>query len=106
MNSFARSTTEGNLLALHPTVKPVGLVADAIKDCTARRDVVLDPFLGSGTTVIAAARTGRICYGMDLDPLYVDAAVRRCQRYAGLTATSEATGKTFEQCEEATHASE
>jgi DNA modification methylase len=82
------------------------LVADAIKDCTARGDEVLDPFLGSGTTVIAAARTGRICYGMDLDPLYVDTAVRRCQRFTGLTAVHEDTGQAFEQREEANHVSE
>jgi hypothetical protein len=53
-NSFSRSDSEGNLLALHPTPKPVALIADAIKDCTARGDLVLDPFLGSGTAVIAA----------------------------------------------------
>src|SRR5207248_1705068 len=66
VNSFSRSTNEGNLLALHPTVKPVALVADAIMDCTARGDLVLDPFAGSGTTVIAAERTGRICYGIEI----------------------------------------
>jgi DNA modification methylase len=106
VNSFSRSTDEGNLLALHPTVKPVNLVADAIKDCTAHRGLVLDPFLGSGTTVIAAARTGRVCYAMDIDPTYVDAAVRRCQKHAGLTAINESTGETFERCEETAHASE
>ena len=60
-NSFARHGEEGNLLALHPTVKPVALVADAILDGSARGDIVLDAFLGSGTTVIAAERTGRRC---------------------------------------------
>jgi DNA modification methylase len=69
-NSFSRHGEEGNLLALHPTVKPVAMVADAILDCSARGDIVLDPFLGSGTTVIAAERTGRRCYGMELDPRY------------------------------------
>ena len=69
-NSFARSGEEGNLLALHPTVKPVAMVADAILDCSARGDIVLDAFLGSGTTVIAAERTARRCYGMELDPGY------------------------------------
>ncbi len=64
-NSFARCGEEGNLLALHPTVKPVTLVADAILDCSARGDIVLDAFLGSGTTVIAAERTGRRCYGLE-----------------------------------------
>ena len=62
-NSFARGGEEGNLLALHPTVKPAAMVADAILDCSARGEVVLDGFLGSGTTVIAAERTGRRCYG-------------------------------------------
>ena len=64
------SREEGNLLALHPTVKPVAMVADAILDCTARGDIVLDGFLGSGTTLIAAERTGRRCYGLELDPLH------------------------------------
>ena len=58
-------------LRLHPTVKPVALVADAIMDCTSRRDIVLDGFLGSGTTVIAAERSGRRCYGLEIDPLYI-----------------------------------
>jgi hypothetical protein len=58
VNSFAGSGAKGNLLALHPTVKPVALVADAILDCSARGDIVLDAFLGSGTTVIAAANSG------------------------------------------------
>jgi DNA methylase len=62
-------------------MKPVALIADAIMDCTSRRDIVLDGFLGSGTTVIAAERTGRGCYGMELDPLYVDVIVRRWQDF-------------------------
>jgi DNA modification methylase len=82
------------------------LVADAVKDSTVRGDVVLDPFEGSGTTVIAAARVGRICYGMHANPLYVDVAVRRSQKHLGLTAVNESTGQTFVQCEEADHASE
>jgi DNA modification methylase len=106
VNSFARSTKEGNLLDLHPTVKPVALVADTIKDCTARGDVVLDPFLGSGTTVLAAARTGRVCYAMELDPLYVDVAIRRSQKHAGLIAINESTGQTFQKCEENDHGKE
>ena len=68
VNSFARRGEEGNLLGLHPTVKPVAMVADAILDCSARGDIVLDAFLGSGTTLIAAERTGRRCYGLELDP--------------------------------------
>jgi DNA modification methylase len=71
-NSLGRGTEEGNLLALHPTVKPAAMVADAILDCSARGDVILDAFLGSGTTVIAAERTGRRCYGLELEPGYAD----------------------------------
>jgi DNA modification methylase len=98
-NSFSRNSSEGDLLALHPTVKPVALVADAILDCSARGDLVLDPFLGSGTTVIAAERTGRICYGLELDPIYVDTVVRRWQRFTGLEGTDECTGQSFAQRE-------
>jgi DNA modification methylase len=99
VNSFARATDEGNLLALHPTVKPVALVLDAILDCTARGDAVLDGFLGSGTTVIAAERTGRCCYGLELDPLYVDTIVRRWQAYTGNVARHASSGKSFSQLE-------
>ena len=95
-NSFARNGEEGNLLALHPTVKPVALVADAILDCSARADIVLDPFLGSGTTVIAAERTGRRCYGLELDPRYVDTTVRRWQKLTGGSARQAATGRSFD----------
>lgn len=96
-NSFSgRTTDEGNLLGLHPTVKPVQMIADAILDCTARGDLVLDPFLGSGSTLIAAERVGRVCYGIDLDPLYVDVAIRRWQRHTGGYAVHAATGKRFD----------
>jgi DNA modification methylase len=88
---------EGNLLLLHPTVKPVRLVADAILDCTARGDIVLDSFLGSGTTVIAAERTGRRCYGLELDPLYVDTIIRRWQTYTGEVARHAASDKSFNE---------
>jgi DNA modification methylase len=83
VNTFSRNGEEGKLLALHPTVKPVALVADALLDCSARGDVVLDSFLGSGTTLLAAERTGRRCFGIEIDPLYVDVALRRWQRYTG-----------------------
>jgi DNA modification methylase len=96
VNSFSRQTEEGNLLALHPTVKPVALVADAILDCTARRDIVLDGFLGSGTTLIAAERTGRRCYGTEIDPLYVDTIIRRWQKLTGDTVIYAETGRTFD----------
>jgi DNA modification methylase len=92
-------TDEGNLLALHPTVKPVGLVADAILDCSARGDIVLDGFLGSGTTVIAAERTGRRCYGLELEPLYVDTIVRRWQSVTGDSARHSLTGRRFSELE-------
>ena len=95
-NSFARGGVEGNPLALHPTVKPVAMVADAILDGSARGDVVLDAFLGSGTTVIAAERTGRRCYGLDLDPGYVDTAIRRWQTLTGDKARQAATGCYFD----------
>jgi DNA modification methylase len=95
-NTFSRGE-EGNLLARHPTCKNVSMVADAIMDCTARGDVVLDPFLGSGTTVIAAERTGRSCYGIELDPLYVDTAVRRWQAWTRDRARHAVSGLTFDE---------
>jgi DNA modification methylase len=98
-NSFSRTTDEGNLLELHPTVKPVALVADALMDCTARGGLVLDVFLGSGTTLIAAERTGRICYGIELDPKYVDTAIRRWQAFTGLIAKHAVSGRTFNDLE-------
>jgi DNA modification methylase len=103
INSFARNTGEGNLLALHPTVKPVALVADAILDACERGDRVLDPFLGSGTTVIAAQKTGRVAYGIELDPKYVDVSVRRWQRLTGLHATHAESGHSFDQTAQQRH---
>jgi DNA modification methylase len=88
---------EGNLLALHPTVKPVAMIAEAILDSTARGEVVLDAFLGSGTTLMAAERVGRVCYGIEIDPLYIDVAIRRWQRYSGEPAIHSATGKRFDE---------
>ncbi|MFZ1922694.1 MAG: DNA methyltransferase [Xanthobacteraceae bacterium] len=96
-NDFSRETEEGNLLAMHPTVKPVGLVADAILDCSNRGDIVLDAFLGSGTTVIAAERTGRRCYGIEIDPLYIDTVIRRWQKFTGAQAVHVATQRTFSE---------
>ena len=95
-NSFARCGEEGNLLALHPTVKPVALVADAILDGSARGAIVLDAFLGSGTTVIAAERTGRRCCGLELDPAYVDTIVRRWQALTGGSARHAASDRCFD----------
>ena len=100
VNSSSRTMEGGNLLELHPTVKPVSLVADAIMDCTSRHDVILDPFLGTGTTVIAAERTGRVCYGIELDPQYVDTIVRRWQAFTGLVATHAVSGRSFADLEQ------
>src|SRR5260221_7559739 len=94
-NSLGRGTEEGNLLALHPTVKPVKLVADSILDCSARGDLVLDPFMGSGSTLMAAERVGRCCYGLEIDPLYVDTVIRRWQAQTGDNAIHDATGRRF-----------
>jgi DNA modification methylase len=96
VNSFSRKTEEGNLLALHPTVKPVALVGDVILDCSAPGNIVLDGFLGSGTTVIAAERTGRHCYGLELDPAYVDTIIRRWQALTHGTARHALSGRSFD----------
>ena len=87
-------------LAMHPTVKPVALVADAIKDVSAPGNLVLDPFAGSGTVLIAAERTGRKARALEIDPAYVDVAIRRWQTYTGKSAVLAETGETFEQREE------
>lgn len=84
-------------LSMHPTVKPVALVADAIKDCSHRRDVILDPFMGSGTTIVAAEKTGRRAYGIELHPTYVDTAVQRWEKLTGEAAIEQKTGVTFEE---------
>src|SRR6185312_10390292 len=94
-NTFSRSGPEGDLLALHPTPKPVSLIADAIKDSTARGALILDTFLGLGTAVIAAERTRRICYGLEIDPLYVDALIRRWQRRTKREAIHVESGESF-----------
>jgi 23S rRNA G2445 N2-methylase RlmL len=97
VNSFAGRGEEGGLLALHPTVKPVAMVADAILDCTARGELVLDPFLGSGTILVAAERVGRRCRALELDPFYVDTAVRRWQALTGDVARDARTGRAFDE---------
>jgi len=88
-----------NVLELHPTVKPVQLVMEALLDCSNRGDIVLDCFLGSGTTLLAAERTGRICRGIELDPLYVDTAIRRWQNLTGRDAVRVSDGKLFRDIE-------
>jgi DNA modification methylase len=97
VNSFR--TGRMDELTAHPTAKPVALVADAIKDCTKRRDIVLDSFCGSGTTLMAAERVGRRAHCLELDPLYVDVAVRRWQAFTGRDAIHMETGSTFNERE-------
>jgi DNA modification methylase len=95
-SSFAAASSNRRLkkyaIALHPTVKPVALVADAILDCSARTEIVLDPFLGSGTTVIATERIGRRCYGLEFDPLYVDTIVCRWRKLTDGSARHAVSG--------------
>jgi DNA modification methylase len=100
INTLSKSGDEGNLLALHPTVKPVAMVADALCDCSARGDLVLDAFLGSGSTLIAAERTGRSCCGIEIDPIYVDTAIKRWQRYTGDYAVDPSSGRRFDDISE------
>ncbi len=94
VNSFGRNRMEQ--LGGHPTPKPVLMVADAIRDVTHRGQIVLDSFMGSGTTLLAAERTGRIAFGMDLDPVYIDLTVRRWQKMTGRKAVLAATGQSFD----------
>lgn len=95
MNSFTRrGRTRG--LDLHPTVKPLAMVEDAILDVTQRGDIVLDPFGGSGTTILAAERTGRRAYTIELDPRYVDTAIARWEKITGQAAT-HVSGKSFHE---------
>jgi hypothetical protein len=87
-------------LKLHPTPKPVGLLAEAIRDVSNRGDIVLDCFSGSGSTIIAAAKTGRRARVIELDPHYVDVSVRRWEKWSGGVARHAATGLTFDQLKE------
>ena len=83
-------------LAAHPTVKPVAMVVDALKDCTRRGDIVLDTFAGAGTTILAAERVGRRAYSLELEPKYVDVAIRRWQAFTRRDAIHADRGQTFE----------
>ena len=87
-------------LAMHPTVKPVALVADVIRDASCRSDLVLDPFAGSGTTIIAAEKTGRRACALEIDPQYVDVIIQRWQVYTGKLARLDATTASFEEVAE------
>lgn len=84
-------------LAMHPTVKPVSLIADAIRDCSHRGGIILDPFAGSGTILIAAERAGRVARAIEYEPRYVDVAIRRWERITGKSAIHEASGMTFQE---------
>jgi DNA modification methylase len=99
VNSHEKNAQEAKL-HVHPTVKPVEMVSDAILDCTERGDIVLDAFVGSGTTIIAAERVGRVGYGIELDSIYVDLAVRRWEAYTGSQAIHASTKRSFRDCEE------
>ena len=85
---------------MHPTVKPVALVADAIRDCSKRGGIILDPFAGSGTTIIAAERTGRRAAAIEIDPHYVDTAIRRWQEATGEAAIHRETALSFAKTQE------
>jgi hypothetical protein len=93
----SKGSDEGNMLDEHPTPKPVRLVADALLDTTRRGDAVLDPFVGSGTTLIAADKIGRVCFGLELDPLYVDLIIRRFQAWSGIKVIHAITGELFDE---------
>jgi DNA modification methylase len=86
-------------LAAHPTAKPVQMIADALRDCSRRGSIVLDPFGGFGSTMIAAERTGRKARLIEIDPIYVDRTIRRWQAIAKEYAIHEATGETFAERE-------
>lgn len=98
MSSFGSDRDEA--LAMHPTVKPVQMIADAILDVSNRNDLVLDPFLGSGTTLIACEKTHRVCRSIELDPYYVDVAIRRWQTHTGESAIHIESGLTFDELAE------
>ena len=93
--SLARTAEEGNPLAMHPTVKPLALICDVLLDASVKGDIVADPFMGSGTTLIAAEKLGRKARGIELDPLYCDTIIRRWQRWTGDAAVRVADGMPF-----------
>ncbi len=98
VNSFGAARLAD--LAAHPTVKPVALVADAMRDCTTKGDLVIDFFMGSGTTLLAAEKIGRQAFGLECDPLYVDVAIRRWQHYTGRDAILEGDQRIFAEVED------
>lgn len=86
-------------LKMHPTVKPVSLVTDTMRDCSRRGSAILDAFAGSGTTIVAAEQIGRRAFCIEIDPIYVDVAIKRWQRITGKDAILETTGETFDEIE-------
>ena len=95
LSSLARRNVYGG--QDHPTVKPTAMLQDGLIDLTNRGEIVLDPFLGSESILIAAENTGRLCCGIELDPLYVDVIIRRYEAETGTAAILADTGETFEQ---------
>jgi ParB-like chromosome segregation protein Spo0J len=95
VNSFRAGRLDD--LRSHPTVKPIGLISDAIKDCTRRGDIVIDTFSGSGTTILAAERTGRAAVCAEIEPRFVDLAIRRWQDFTGKDAIHAKTGQCFSE---------
>ncbi|MBZ9965008.1 DNA modification methylase [Mesorhizobium sp. BR1-1-2] len=92
---------ERHLLSQHPTVKPSAMVADALRDSSKPGDIVFDPFLGSGTTLLAAERSRRICFGVEIEPRFVDLAIRRWQAETGLSAVRLSDGLGFDEAQAA-----
>lgn len=97
-NLQARYEDEKSLLDLHPTVKPITLLEDAMRDCSKRNDIVLDPFLGSGSTLLACEKSGRKCYGIEIEPEFVDVCIHRWEKLTGQKAEK------ISECKEVCHA--
>jgi DNA modification methylase len=95
VNSFRAGRMDE--LTMHPTVKPVAMIADAMRDCSRRGSIILDSFAGSGSTIMAAEQVGRRAYCMEIDPLYADVAIRRWQRVSRRDAILQSTSETFEE---------
>jgi len=94
-NSFRKGRMDD--LKSHPTVKPIALICDALKDCTRRGDIILDTFSGSGTTILAAERVGRRAFALELEPRFVDVAIRRWQEFTRKDAVHVVSGRSFDE---------
>jgi len=99
-NRADNSQDPENAITGHGTQKPVEIMRRPIVNHTVAGEAVYDPFLGSGSTLIACESTGRLCYGIDIDPKYVDCAVVRWQQFSGKPATLDGDGRTFAQIAE------